>query len=89
MPDRFILEAALDRISLDAAGCIVIGDRLMTNIRIAIDAGMPSTLVLTGETTLDVLVSSPENHPTWVIERVDEVLPQDVWRQNGWTTGAQ
>jgi HAD superfamily hydrolase (TIGR01450 family) len=86
-PDRFMLEAALDRLKLDAGACIMIGDRLMTDIRMAIDAGMPSALVLTGETTLDMLQSQPaENHPTWVIERVDEVLPQEFWERHGWTT---
>jgi HAD superfamily hydrolase (TIGR01450 family) len=84
-PDRFMLEAALDRLRLDARDCVMIGDRLMTDIRMAIDAGMPSALVLTGETTLDVIRGTePEELPTWVLDRVDEVLPPKVWEELGW-----
>ena len=84
-PDPFMLRAALDRLNLKASACVMVGDRLMTDIRMAIDAGMPSALVLTGETTLGLLASHPEaDQPTWVIERVDEVLPQKVWDQRGW-----
>lgn len=84
-PDPFMLEAALDRLDLSASECVMVGDRLTTDIRMALDAGMPSALVLTGETTMDMLRShGADDHPTWVLERVDEVLPQDIWEQQGW-----
>jgi len=84
-PDPFMLEAALTRLKLDASQCIMVGDRLMTDIRMAIDANMPSAIVLTGETTIDILRAHPaSDHPTWVLNRVDEVLPQPVWDQQGW-----
>jgi HAD superfamily hydrolase (TIGR01450 family) len=77
-PDRFMLEAALDRLQLPASDCVMIGDRLMTDIRMAIDAGMPSALVLTGETTPGMVESHPaEGQPTWIIDRVDHLLPED------------
>ncbi len=83
-PDRFMLDAALDRMQLAPGACMMVGDRLTTDIRMAIDAHMPSALVLTGETTLEMLAAQPpEDHPTWVIERVDELLPLDVWKQLG------
>ena len=79
-PDPFMLQAALERLQLDASDCIMIGDRLTTDIRMAIDAGMPSALVLTGETTPAILQSRPpEDHPTWVLTRVDQVLPAAYW----------
>jgi ribonucleotide monophosphatase NagD (HAD superfamily) len=54
----------------------MIGDRLMTDIRMAIDAGMASALVLTGETTREMLAGQPPgNLPTFVLNRVNEVLP--------------
>jgi HAD superfamily hydrolase (TIGR01450 family) len=75
-PDPFMLEAALDRLGLAACDCVMIGDRLLTDIRMAVDAGMASALVLTGETTREMLASQPaSSHPTWVLDRVDEVLP--------------
>ena len=79
-PDPFMLEAALERLGLTAAECIMVGDRLATDIRMAIDAGMPSALVLTGETTPETLRAHPSaDHPTWVLNRVDEVLPEAFW----------
>ena len=84
-PDPFMLEAALERLGLTAADCIMIGDRLATDIRMAIDAGMPSALVLTGETTPAILrASDPADRPTWVLDRVDAVLPKTVWSERGW-----
>ncbi len=79
-PDPFMLEAALDRLELAASDCIMIGDRLMTDIRMAIDAGMPSALVLTGETTPEILQAHPPSEqPTWVLNHVDQVLPEAFW----------
>ncbi len=78
-PDPFMLEAALERLGLGAPDTIMVGDRLTTDIRMAIDAGMPSALVLTGETTPEILLAHPpEDQPTWVLSRVDHVLPEAV-----------
>jgi HAD superfamily hydrolase (TIGR01450 family) len=78
-PDPFMLEAALARLGLPSAACVMIGDRLMTDIRMAIDAGMASALVLTGETTREMLsVQPPESHPTWVLDRIDHLLPAQM-----------
>jgi len=79
-PDPFMLETALSRLDLTAAQCIMIGDRLTTDIRMANAAGMASALVLTGETTREMLGPGQpaENLPTWVLERVDRVLPAHV-----------
>ena len=47
----------------------MIGDRLSTDIAMAVRAGMDSALVLTGEATLADVVALPEDmHPTYVIE---------------------
>ncbi len=81
-PDPFMLKAALDRLDLSATDCIMIGDRLMTDIRMAIDAGMPSALVLTGETTPEILQAHrADEYPTWVLNRVDQVLPGAFWSE--------
>ncbi len=78
-PDPFMLEAALTRLGLPASDCIMIGDRLMTDIRMAIDAGMASALVLTGETTREMLAEqSAENLPAFVLNWVNEVLPAQM-----------
>lgn len=74
-PDRFMLDAALVRLGLGAHDCVMVGDRLGTDIRMAIDAGMASALVLTGETTPDMLTAlAPEDRPTYVLDRLDALL---------------
>lgn len=76
-PDPFMLQAALERIGLDAKDCVMTGDRLATDIRMAIDAGMSSALVFTGETTPETLAATPvASHPTYVLERVDHLIPE-------------
>jgi HAD superfamily hydrolase (TIGR01450 family) len=78
-PDPFMLEAALTRIGLGTADCVMTGDRLTTDIRMAIDAGMASALVLTGETTPEMLDVIPADaRPNYVLGRVDQLLPQSL-----------
>jgi HAD superfamily hydrolase (TIGR01450 family) len=73
-PDVFMLEAALQRLNLPASACVMVGDRLSTDIQMAVDAEMPSALVLTGETTPEILAVSM-TRPTHVLKRIDELLP--------------
>jgi len=75
-PDPFMLDAALTRLGLAASDCLMVGDRLTTDIRMAVDAGMDSALVLTGETTRAMLASTPPAvHPTFILDRLDALLP--------------
>jgi HAD superfamily hydrolase (TIGR01450 family) len=75
-PDPVMLEAALERLQLPASECVMVGDRLSTDIAMALGAGMASALVLTGETTSELLgAQPPERRPTWVLERLDALLP--------------
>ena len=74
-PDPFMLEAALARLGLTAAECLLVGDRLTTDIRMANAAGMPSALVLTGETTIEMMAVHPDmDRPDWVLNQIDEIL---------------
>ena len=85
-PDRIMLETVMERIGLEPADCVMTGDRLYTEIRMALDAGMPSAVVLTGETTSeDVLTASEENLPDYVLDRIDLLIPQSMWEELGWT----
>jgi HAD superfamily hydrolase (TIGR01450 family) len=79
-PDPLMLEAAMDLLGLEAGDCVVVGDRLSTDIRMARAAGMASALVMTGDTTRATLdAAPPEDRPTWVLERVDRLLPPSAW----------
>jgi HAD superfamily hydrolase (TIGR01450 family) len=85
-PDAMMLEAVVDLLGLDAQDCVMTGDRLYTDIRMALDAGMPSAVVLTGETTAETLAMEEDgNKPSYVLERIDQLVPQHLWDEFGWT----
>jgi HAD superfamily hydrolase (TIGR01450 family) len=85
-PGPVMLEAAMDLLGLGAADCVMTGDRLATDIRMAQAAGMPSAVVLTGETTAEALAAQPAGQrPTWVLDRIDRLLPEPLWSRFGWT----
>jgi HAD superfamily hydrolase (TIGR01450 family) len=89
-PDRIMLDTVLSRIGLNAADCVMTGDRLYTEIRMAKDAGMPSAVVLTGDTTAEMLETEPEgNWPDYVLERIDLLVPQEMRDGLGWTEDAR
>jgi ribonucleotide monophosphatase NagD (HAD superfamily) len=73
-PGTLMLDTAMRRIGLPPQDCVMIGDRLSTDIAMAVAAGMDSALVLTGETNLPMLAAS-DIRPTWVLNRIDELLP--------------
>ncbi len=85
-PDPIMLETIMDMLGLDAADCVMTGDRLYTEIRMALDAGMPSAVVLTGETTPEMLeAESDENKPEYVLDTIDRLIPRQIWDELGWT----
>ena len=85
-PGRIMVDTILDMLGLEASECIITGDRLYTEIRMALDAGMPSALVLTGETTAEILAAeAEENKPDYVLDRIDRLIPPRMWEELGWT----
>jgi HAD superfamily hydrolase (TIGR01450 family) len=85
-PDPAMLHAALAGLDVDMADCVMVGDRISTDIRMALDVGMTAALVLTGETSpgdLDGL--DPADRPQLVLDRVDKLLPAGVWKELGWS----
>ncbi|MBA2344512.1 MAG: HAD-IIA family hydrolase [Rubrobacter sp.] len=84
-PDPIMLHTIMDLMDLDAKDCVMSGDRLYTDIRMGLDAGMPSAVVLTGETTSESLAEEPEeNVPEYVLARIDHLMPQDLREELGW-----
>jgi len=63
---------ALAKAGVSAERAAMIGDRLYTDIRMGVDAGMLTILTLTGEATRDDLQSSPIQ-PDMVVEDLDEL----------------
>jgi 4-nitrophenyl phosphatase len=84
-PDPAMLHAALAGLPVAPGDCVMVGDRLSTDIRMALDAGMPAALVLTGETTAEDLrrIARPDT-PDLVLDRVDRLLPPEDREALGW-----
>jgi len=74
-PSRHMSATLLDRLHLDAARTILVGDRLATDMRMAAEAGMASALVLSGATKPADLATSPVR-PDFVIRGIGELLPR-------------
>ncbi len=76
-PDPLMLHTALGALGLPGESCVMVGDRLYTDIAMAVDAGIDSALVLTGESTPEMVAALPaERRPTMVLDRIDHLLPE-------------
>ncbi len=85
-PDPAMLHAALKGLDVELGACVMVGDRLSTDIRMGLDTGMAAALVLTGETTAEDLQELPaDDTPGIVVDRIDRLLPPDVWEELGWS----
>ena len=84
-PDPTILYAALEGLDIELRNCVMVGDRLSTDIKMAHAAQMDAALVLTGETTMqDLTHVSLENKPNFVLDRIDKLLPPVLWEELIW-----
>ena len=85
-PDPAMLRAALAGLELAPGDCVMVGDRLSTDIRMGLDTGLAAALVLTGETRPeDLRRLPPSDTPELVLDRIDRLLPPAVWEELGWT----
>ena len=85
-PDPAMLRAALAGLELAPGDCVMVGDRLSTDIRMGLDTGLAAALVLTGETRPeDLRRLPPSDTPEFVLDRIDRLLPPAVWEELGWT----
>ena len=85
-PDPAMLRAALAGLDVAPSDCVMVGDRLSTDIRMALDTGLAAALVLTGETRAEDLKRlPPSDAPELVLDRIDRLLPPAVWEELGWS----
>jgi NagD protein len=72
-PSPIMARTVTNLIGLPPARCIIVGDRLMTDIAMGVTAGMDTALVLTGDSQRADVERSPYR-PTYILERIDELL---------------
>jgi len=72
-PSPLMVETALGHLDTSADQCVVVGDRLETDIRMGKEAGTATALVLTGVTRLEDLEDSPWQ-PDYVLKSVADLL---------------
>ncbi len=71
-PSPLIVQVALDRLGLPAEQCLMVGDRLETDIFMGQRAGMATAAVLTGASTR-ADAEQMDSPPTFILENVGEI----------------
>jgi len=71
-PSQLMMQVAMDCLGLPPDRCIMIGDRLETDIRMGKEAGMYAALVLTGATPRSAL-KNVTPAPDWVLESIKDL----------------
>lgn len=71
-PSTLTMEVALDRLGLPAARCMMVGDRLETDIAMGQHAGMLTAVALTGVSTRTD-IAQMTTPPSFAIERLSEL----------------
>ncbi len=73
-PNKEMLLFKLRELELNPEDAIIFGDRLYTDIKMGIEAGVTTCCVLSGETTLEMIERSETNKPDYVIDGIWDIL---------------
>lgn len=85
-PNPIMLHEALGDHEVAPQETMMVGDRLGTDIAMAFATGTASAMPLTGESTLaDVEAVPASERPTYVLDRLDRLIPETIWEELGWT----
>ncbi len=88
-PGRAMMDAVTRRLGVEPERCLMVGDRLYTDVAAARTAGMHAGLVMSGETSPEALAAArAEQSPDYVLDRVDQLLPDAEWKRRGWEVRA-
>lgn len=71
-PSPFMINAVLNRLKLPPEQCLMVGDRLETDVLMGLNAGMDSALVLSGVTDETALAAS-NILPTYVLRGIGDL----------------
>ena len=72
-PQALMPQLAMEKTGYSKSETAVIGDRIYTDVKSGINAGTVSILVMSGETTQEILDNS-EDKPDYVLESGKELL---------------
>lgn len=72
-PEALMPILAMERVGVKPRETAVVGDRIYTDVKSGINAGAISILVMSGETTTEILENSPEK-PDLVLSSAKEIL---------------
>jgi len=72
-PSRYMTDAILSLVKTPPADCILVGDRLETDVQMGLAAGMSTALVLTGATRREMVPES-DIRPAFVLESLFELV---------------
>lgn len=75
-PSAHMAEAVLARLQLSPRQCLMIGDRLETDVLLGLNASMDAALILTGATDETMLARSAVR-PDFVLRALSELVPVD------------
>jgi HAD superfamily hydrolase (TIGR01450 family) len=73
-PNKEMLLFKLRELEIFPNDAIMFGDRLYTDIKMGIDAGVTTCCVLSGETNLEMINRSDTNKPDYVIDGIWDIL---------------
>ena len=73
-PAPLMPQLAMERLGIPPEETCVVGDRIYTDVKSGLNAGISGILVLSGETTREILADSPDK-PDLVLEDAGEILP--------------
>ena len=71
-PDPEIIKQLMAKCGVKPEETICIGDRLYTDIKVAVNAGIDSVCVLSGESTLDD-IKAYESKPTYILDSIKDL----------------
>ena len=72
-PSSLMPELAMDKLGISKEQTCVVGDRIYTDVKSGLNAGCVGILVMSGETTYEILAQSPDK-PHLVLESAREIL---------------
>ena len=72
-PSPLMPQLAMEKLGISKEETCVVGDRIYTDVKSGLNAGITGILVLSGETTREILAESPDK-PHLVLEDASEIL---------------